>query len=149
MRSFSLFCIIFALLTPSLCLARDAAVITHKANPTSTVSKDELLKLLKLEMPRWSDGKKVIVFLSNPASEDGRLFREKTYKMTAAELKAFAATQKGGIVILASDELVVKAVAEYPGSIGVVNVYSISSAVKVLRVDGKLPFEQGYLLHGN
>ena len=35
------------------------------------------------------------------------------------------------------------------GAIGAVNVYSINSAVKVLRVDGKLPLEQGYLLHGN
>jgi len=144
-----LYCIILVLLTPPLCLARDAAVITNKANPTSSVSKDDLLKLLKVETPKWSDGKKVTVFLSNPASEDGRLCREKTYKMTAAELKTFAAAQKGSIVILGSDELVVKAVSEYPGAIGVVNVYAISSAVKVLRVDGKLPFEQGYLLHGN
>ena len=149
MRNFRLYCILLALLAPSLCLARDVAVITDKANPSTTVSRTDLLKLLRAGTAKWPDGKKVTVYLSNPGSEDGKLLLEKTYKMTPGELKSFAAAQKGNIVILDSDELVVKAVSENPGAIGVVNVYSINSAVKVLRVDGKLPFEQGYLLHAN
>jgi len=36
-----------------------------------------------------------------------------------------------------------------PGAVGIVNVYSINSRVKVLKVDEKLPMEPGYLLHGN
>jgi len=36
-----------------------------------------------------------------------------------------------------------------PGAVGVVDVYSIASAVKVLRVDGKLPFDSGYVFRGN
>jgi hypothetical protein len=31
-----------------------------------------------------------------------------------------------------------------PGAVGIVDVYSINSSVKVLRVDGKLPFDVGY-----
>jgi hypothetical protein len=33
--------------------------------------------------------------------------------------------------------------------VGIVDVYSINSSVKVLRVDGKLPFDAGYPLKGN
>jgi hypothetical protein len=40
-------------------------------------------------------------------------------------------------------------VAATPGAVGVVDVYSINSAVKVLRVDGKLSFDVGYVLKGN
>jgi len=40
-------------------------------------------------------------------------------------------------------------VASIPGAIGLVDVYSINSSVKVLRVDGKLPFDVGYALKGN
>jgi len=32
------------------------------------------------------------------------------------------------------------------GAIGVVDLYSITSGVHVLKIDGKLPVEQGYLL---
>jgi hypothetical protein len=136
------------LLAPSLCMARDVAVITDKTNPVSTVTNKDLVKLLRTDTPRWPDGKKVIVFLSDPDSADSKVLLEKTYAMTPAELKMFANGQKGGIVILSSDEEVVKAVAGQPGAIGVVNVYSINSAVKVVKVEGKLPLEQGYLLHG-
>jgi hypothetical protein len=48
-----------------------------------------------------------------------------------------------------SDELVLTLVDTNPGAVGIVNVYSINSRVKVLKVDGKLPMEPGYLLHGN
>jgi len=36
-----------------------------------------------------------------------------------------------------------------PGAIGLVDVYAINSSVKVLRVDGKLPFDAGYVFKGN
>ena len=146
MRRFGLCFVVLVLLTPSVCLARDIALIADKANPASTVSNKELLKLLKNETARWPDGKKIKVYLSDPRSADGRLLLEKIYKMTADELKSFAESQKG-IVILGSDELVLKAVSEHPGALGLVNVYSINSAIKVLKIDGKLPLEQGYLLH--
>lgn len=148
MRRFVLYSISMVLLAPSLCLARDVAIITDKTNPVSSISNKDLVKLLRTDTSKWPDGKKVIVFLSDPNSADGKMLLEKTYGMTPAALKTFADGQKGAIVILSSDEEVVKAVAGQPGAIGVVNVYSINSAVKVVKVDGKLPLEQGYLLHG-
>jgi hypothetical protein len=149
MRRFELFLAVLALATPSLCLARDIALIADKSNPSSGFSNKEVIKLLKNETARWPDGKKITVYLSDPSSADGRLLLEKTYKITPAELRSFADAQKGSIVILGSDELVLKAVAEHPGALGLVNVYSINSAIKVLRIDGKLPMEAGYLLHAN
>ncbi|HKF23723.1 MAG TPA: hypothetical protein VKE93_19260 [Candidatus Angelobacter sp.] len=148
MRRLLLYSISMALLMPSLCLARDVAVITDKTNPVSSISNKDLVKLLRTDTSKWPDGKKVIVFLSDLSSPDSQLLLEKTYGMTPGAMKAFADGQKGVIVILNSDEEVVKAVAGQPGAIGVVNVYSINSAVKVVKVDGKLPLEQGYLLHG-
>jgi ABC-type phosphate transport system substrate-binding protein len=149
MRRVLLSFVLFALLAPSLCLARDIALVVGKSNPSSAVSNKELVKLLKNENAKWPDGKKVTVYLSNPSSEDGKVLLQKVYRMTPDELKSVAEGQKGSIVILASDEQVLKAVAKDPTAVGAVNVYSINSAIKVLRVDGKLPMEQGYLLHAN
>ena len=36
-----------------------------------------------------------------------------------------------------------------PGAVGIVDVYAINSSVKVIRIDGKLPFDVGYALKGN
>jgi hypothetical protein len=69
--------------------------------------------------------------------------------MSPAEIKAFVEAHKADIQIVASDEIVLTMVDNNPGAVGIVNVYSINSQVKVLKVDDKLPMEQGYLLHGN
>jgi len=133
----------------SLCTARDLAVITDKSNITSAVSSTDLSKLLKNDTQRWPDGRKVMIFLSNPSSSDAWLLFQKIYNMSMEEARRFAENHKDSIVLMGADDLVLKAVAQQPGSIGVVNVYSLNSSVKVMKVDGKLPFEQGYLLHGN
>jgi hypothetical protein len=149
MYIFRIFCFVAAVWLAPQCLARDVAVITHHDNAASVVSSVDLVKLFKADMQKWPDGKKVTIFLSDPTTPDCKVVLQKLYKMTAEEIKALAASHKGEIMILPSDDLVLKAVAEHPGALGVVNVYSINSAVKVLKVDGKLPLEQGYLLHGN
>ena len=136
------------LLAAPLCRARDLAVIVNKTNSTSTLTAAELEKVLKAAAP-WPDGKKVKVFLVDPDSNDQRAILQRVYKMPPAELTAFAEAHKVDIQIVASDEIVLTMVDANPGALGIVNVYSINSQVKVLKVEGKLPMEQGYLLHGN
>ena len=46
-----------------------------------------------------------------------------------------------------SDADVIKMVQSEPGAIGLIDVRSIDSSVSVVRVDGKLPMEFGYLPH--
>lgn len=144
-----LLCLALILAVAPMCLARDLAVITDKSNSSSTVSSGDLLKLLKSDTQRWPDGRRVTVFLSNPESSDAWLLFQKIYNMSADEARKFAEAHKSSIVVMGADDLVVKAVAQQPGALGVINVYSLNSSVKVLKVDGKLPFEQGYLLHGD
>ena len=82
--------------------------------------------------------------------------------MRAASLKLFGASGREAraviskmneghtvIRIVESDEDLLRTVAATPGAVGIVDVYAINSAVKVLRVDGKLPFDLGYALKSN
>jgi ABC-type phosphate transport system substrate-binding protein len=69
--------------------------------------------------------------------------------MRAEEIKNLVDTHKMDIQLVGSDDVVLTMVNNNPGAIGVINVYSINSHVKVLKVDERLPMEQGYLLHGN
>lgn len=144
-RTLSLALIVLA---AQLSFARDLAVIINKANATSTVTAADLEKLLKLSST-WPDGKKVKIFLTDPNSAEAKNILPHAYKMTPAEIKTLADAHKADIQIVSSDDVVLTMVDNNPGAIGIVNVYSINSQVKVLKIDGKLPMEQGYLLHGN
>jgi hypothetical protein len=141
--------LLVAVLLPTPCLARDVAVITRKDNTSSGITSAELSKLLKTDSLRWPDGVRMVIVLGDPESIESRLLLEKVFKLALSEVPAFLTAHRDSILVLRSDELVLRTVAGHPGAIGVINVYSINSAVKVLKVDGKLPLEQGYLLHGN
>ena len=144
-----LFIAIITIASCGLCAARDIAVIVDKTNAAASISASDLTKLLKTATKTWPDGKRVTIFLSDPASPDMKLVLQRVYGMSVDEVKVFANSHRGEVIVVNSDELVLKAVQTNPGAIGVVNVYSINSAVKVLKIDGKLPLESGYLFHGN
>lgn len=144
-----IFYIAVVLFAATVCQARDLAVVVNKGNSTSSVTAGELEKLLKASTPSWPDGRKVRIFLTDPGSAGSRSLMQRAYSMTPAEIISLAEAHKADIQIVGSDEIVLTMVSENPGAIGIVNVYSINSQVKVLKVDGKLPMEQGYLLHGN
>ena len=149
MEKFWRLCLLVVVLLPAPCLARDVAVITHKQNGSSGINTADLSKLLKTDSPRWPDGSKMVIVLGDPESAESRFLFEKVFKLAPFEVPGFLSAHKDSIMVLRSDDLIIKTVSGHPGTIGVINVYSINSAVKVLKVDGKLPLEQGYLLHGN
>jgi ABC-type phosphate transport system substrate-binding protein len=133
----------------AVCDARDVAVVVDKENATVTLPTSDLLKIFKGTTSKWPDGRPVTVVLSRPGSENTRLVLNKVYGFTAEQLRELSNAHPGSILIVDSDDLVLRTVQAHPGAIGVVNVYSINSGVKILKIDGKLPLESGYLLHGN
>ena len=53
------------------------------------------------------------------------------------------------LVVVDSDDELVKKAAATAGSVGLVDVYGINSSVEVIKVGGKLPLEPGYPLRGS
>ena len=135
--------------------ARDLAVVSNKANALAAITLPDLVKISKGQTNRWPDGKSVTFVMRAPASPEMRVFLEKVYELSEAEVKEVVATANHGrmghpaIMIVDSDEELVNKVASLPGAIGVVDVYAINSSVSVVKVGGKLPLEPGYPLHGN
>ena len=134
---------------------KDLALISNKSNEVVAITLPELVKVCKGQTSRWPDGKPVSFITRDPAAPEMKLLLEKVYGMSKDEVKAAIASANhsranhAATVVVDSDEAVVKKVESLPGAVGLVDVYSISGGVTVLKVGGKLPLEPGYSLHGN
>jgi len=142
-----LFAVVFVL-SAHLC-AKQLAVVTDSANPTVELSSSELIKICNGHTREWPDGKPITVVLRDPSAREMQIVLRKVFNMTAAQARGFFQTHRGAIVVADSDDAVVHFVSVNRGAIGIVDLYSLTKDVKVLKIDGKLPVEQGYLLKGN
>ena len=135
--------------------AKDMALVSNKSNGMTEVSMTELVKICKGQTNRWPKGKPVTLFSLNPASGEMKLVLEKVYGMSSDEVSALITNANHGranhpaIVVMNSDKALVEAVESTPGAVGLVDVYSITGGITVLRIESKLPLEAGYPLHGN
>jgi hypothetical protein len=90
--------------------------------------------------------------MHDPETPEMRAAIQKLFGVPATEVKPLVAKlneSRPVIKIVENDEDLLRTVDATPGAIGLVDVYAINSSVKVLRIDGKLPFDTGYVLKGN
>jgi ABC-type phosphate transport system substrate-binding protein len=144
-----LFAAAICVVASSSLYAKQLAVVIDTANPTTTLSSADLLKVFNLKMRAWPDGKPLIVVVRDPSASQMQLLLHKVLNMSAEQAHAFIQAHKGSIVVADSDEAVIRFVSSNRGAIGVIDLYSLTKDVNVLKIDGKLPVEQGYLLRGN
>ena len=131
-------------LTP--CFAHHMAVVVNKENKVQNVTSAHLAKIFRGEVKKWPDGRSVVLVL-HKSSPDEITTLEHLNKMTEAQVKALLALRKDSLRTVGSDADVIDAVGSTPGAIGFVEERSITDRVSVVRVDGKLPMESGYLPH--
>lgn len=141
--------LVFAVVAEGSSAAKQIAVIVNKDNGAQDLTAAELGKLFKCDNRKWTGGATVTVVVRDPASPDMELLLSRIYKISPDELRNFIETHHGCIVSVDSNEAMLKAVETIPGAIGVIDVFRINQAVKVLKIEGKLPVEYGYLLRGN
>jgi ABC-type phosphate transport system substrate-binding protein len=136
--------VLCAFLTP--CFAHHTAVVVNKDNAVENVTSAHLAKIIRGEVKKWPNGKNIVLILHSDSSGESETL-ERLNKMSAAEWKSFVAAHKDLFEFVDSDADVLKAVQAEPGAVGLTEVHSIDSTVNVVRVDGKLPMEFGYLPH--
>ena len=139
----SVFLVAAFLITPSF--AHHMAVVVDKENKTQNVPSAQLAKIIKGEVKKWPDGKSVVFVLHE--TPDILTTLAHLTKMSSAEVKAMIDARKESILRRPSDAEVIETVASTVGAIGMVEEHSISGRVTVIKVDGKLPLEAGYLPH--
>lgn len=133
----------------SFCLpayAHHVAVVVAPENHVNGVTTPELARMLKSETKHWETGQGIMIVLSRqtPASLE---ILERLCKLPKGTAMAYITAHKDTIALANTDEEVMFIVQGTPGALGMVDVRDVSGRVKVLRVDGKLPLEHGYLPH--
>jgi voltage-gated potassium channel Kch len=128
------------------------AVVVATGSKLSDVALADLAKLCKGTQKSWPDGKSFSLVIKSPESPEMRLTVLKLFGDASGDIKAAIARVNDAhsiVKIVGSEEDLLRTVEATPGAIGILDVYAINSSVKVLRVDGKLPFDVGYALRGN
>jgi hypothetical protein len=139
---FALWVLALALVCAQSALAKDMALIANKGNSLKGMSFPDLVKICKGQMGHWPNGRPVTLITRSPASPEMRIVLQKVYGMTADEVNQLVASANHGrtdhpaIMVVDSDESVVKKVEATPGGVGLVDVYSITGGIDVLRVGG-------------
>jgi hypothetical protein len=151
LRTAAVLCISFLLASPAAPAVKNMAVVVSAGSKLADVPLADLTKLCKGTQKAWPDGKSFTLIIKDPESSEMRGVVQKILGGATPDIKAAIAKlneTRQVIKIVGSDEDLLHTVEATPGAVGIVDVYAINSAVKVLRVDGKLPFDAGYALKG-
>lgn len=132
--------------------SKNMAVVVSAGSKLQDVPLADLSKLCKGTQKSWADGKNFMLVIKDPESADMHAAIQKLFGVAPADLKSQLAKLNEShqlIKIVTSDDELLHTVEATQGAVGILDVYAINSSVKVLRVDGKLPFDVGYVFKGN
>jgi ABC-type phosphate transport system substrate-binding protein len=128
------------------------AVIVNTDNPVDQLSLADLQRIVLGERRSWSTRIPLVLMMRNEGSRERTLLLQKACHMTDAEYhqywtgKIFRGDVTSEPVALPSMGTALNFVSSIKGGISFVDAASVRPGIKVLRVDGHLPGEQGYPL---
>jgi|ERR1700676_177899 hypothetical protein len=150
-RYAAVLCFMGVLATPAVPSIKNWAVVASAGSRLQDIPLADLATLCKGTHKTWPDGKDFTLVIKDPESPDMKFAIQKLFGLAPNEVKARIAKLnelRQVVKIVDSEADLLRTVEATPGAVGIVDVYSINSSVKVLRVDGKLPFDLGYALKG-
>jgi ABC-type phosphate transport system substrate-binding protein len=128
------------------------AIVVHKNTEVDSVSLHELRNIFLANQQFWPDRTRIILLVRAPKSEERDFVLDTIYQMDEAQFrqywiaKMFRAEVPRGPKIVFSTDMMLELVVAIPGSISFINASEITDDVRVVRVDGKLPNDEGYPL---
>lgn len=152
LRLAALGCGIVLLAASATSAIKNLAVVASASSRLQDVPLAELAKMCKGTQKTWADGKSFTLVMKDPESADMHVAVQKLFGATSGDVKVAIAKlneTRAVVRVVESDEDLLRVVESTPGAVGILDVYAINSSVKVLRIDGKLPFDVGYALKGN
>ncbi|MEJ2203375.1 MAG: hypothetical protein P8170_04645 [Gemmatimonadota bacterium] len=128
------------------------AIVVHPETNVDNLTFSELRAIFRGERQFWDDGRRVTLLMRAPVAAERELVLDRIYAMDEAEIrdywigKMFRAEVASGPKLVYSTDMARDLVTLIPGAITFVPVADVSAATKVVRIDGKLPSDDGYAL---
>ena len=128
------------------------AIVVHKDTTVDNLSMDELRNIFMAKQQFWANRKRIILLVRAPQSEERSFVLNSIYQMDEAQFrqywiaKMFRAEVPRGPKIVFSAGMTRDLVVAIPGSISFMLTNDVTDDVKVVRIDGKLPGDDGYAL---
>ena len=132
------------------------AAVVHQSNPTHNLRFRDLVSLFEGANREWSNSSAVVLVERDAGSASYRYLMGRVLNTTPGEYKRslqnieYRGEAPVSIKILNSDAAACQFVFNVPSAIAIVEASSLASpackGIQVLRIDGKLPGEEGYRL---
>jgi hypothetical protein len=134
--------------------AAELAVVVSPQNPVAELSVRDLREILLMERQHWGGGRRIYLILPGSGTPEKDLLLRRGLRMNEDALRRhYLAKLYGGEIpafpgTAASGAAARMVVAHAPNALAVVETSEVDSTVKVLRIDGRRPGDEGYLLAG-
>ncbi|TDJ41375.1 MAG: hypothetical protein E2O54_05375 [Gammaproteobacteria bacterium] len=128
------------------------AIVVHDGTHIDDVSIDQLRRIFLAEQQFWPDRSRITLLVRAPGAYEREFVLERIYQMNENQFrkywiaKMFRAEVPSGPRIVFSTNMALELVTAIPGSITFMNASDVGETVKVVRVNGLLPSDDGYLL---
>jgi ABC-type phosphate transport system substrate-binding protein len=128
------------------------AIVVHPAAEVSSLTFDELRKIFMAQQQFWRDNSRITLLVRAPVAAERKMVLERIYRMSEDQFrqfwigKMFRADVASGPKIVYSSEMARELVTAIPGAITFLPLEAVTPGVKVLRIDGRLPTDAGYVL---
>lgn len=138
---------------PEVTISKEGlAIVVHKDTPVDNLSMDELRNIFLANQQFWPNRSRIILLVRAPQSDERDFVLDSIYQMDEAQFrqywiaKMFRAEVPRGPKIVFSTDMTLDLVIAIPGSISFMRADAVTDGVKVVRVEGKLPNDEGYPL---
>lgn len=128
------------------------AIVVHPETDLDNLTFAELRTIFRGERQFWDDGRRVTLLMRAPVAAERKLVLERIYEMDEAAFreywigKMFRAEVASGPKLVYSSDMARDLVTVIPGAITFVPLSDVSPETRVVRIDGKLPSDEGYAL---
>lgn len=156
-QSLLVFCAMFCLL-PGAAQPEDLigqnglAIVVHKDTEVDNLSMYELRNIFLANQQFWPNRSRIILLVRAPESDERDFVLDSIYRMDEARFrqywiaKMFRAEVPRGPKIVFSTDMTLDLVVAIPGSISFMRADDVTDEIKLIRIDGKLPSDEGYPL---
>jgi hypothetical protein len=131
-----------------LAQAKQLVIVAEKTAAPANIKSAELTAILNSHHGA-TEGKQATIVMRDPSSPDGQLFLRRLLNLNSDQMHSYVQAHPGLIVVADSDDAILRIVSGNRSAFGVIDLYSLTKDVSVVKLDGKLPLEPGYLLKGN